>query len=430
MTKRLPGTREPDAATPATSGPRPPLTSSILDAAELEVLNAGMEARRLQAEYQRQRAADVAAHRAKQAERARQREQELRDAEDLELNAHRPPGPNLRPHVRRNPRRYVQEEDLNDVIPDGWGLQWRDDAERLGERMGMPAVGVQLLTLLEWFHGLRSSLGRSVRGTGGGLQASPEWLARKLGCSERWVQALINRLDPWAAWRRECKLRELRNWKRKREGLAPLPMPPRPGGGGVYLQRFPQLKRYSQLAPDAPSRRWVCRDGNLHEHVDLTGVLYATFLGCRSLRRRATKARAPRGKTPKLRRSPMQVDLYRRLAPLYRRLRARLAPAVPSEFTPNNVTPSLSTYVAAPEDGPEPVDTGPPARAGPCRGRWGCLPLSGAPVGEAQDSSTAPLPENPAAVPVSCSASGRRVSLAEEMAARRAELEAMGYRRV
>jgi hypothetical protein len=373
-----------------------PLKSSILEPEELALLEAGRKARREKQERAKQLKEER--HRRQQQEAERWRE-EVDARERAELKALGRWGPCLPPHKRRNPRLYVQEEDLEDAIPDGWGADpvFREDAKRLAQRMGFGrAFSVALvLILMEWFHGLRASARRSWSGTGGGGQLSPEWVGRKLGIDERTVQAVQARLDPQAEWRRELGKAKLKNEKLRAQGKPERPLPKKPAGT-VYLARYRVLKRYSLLTADLPPgdrrARWMDREEQLHEHVDLTGVYLPTHAGARALRRRRWRDSAPRSKRARLRKkaerkaraeltgrtgkcavhgcgrelyrstglcrrhflsrkglppavelqpSPTRRDLYRRLSPLYRRLRARLAPHPAGTITPNNVPPDL-----------------------------------------------------------------------------------------
>jgi hypothetical protein len=314
---------------------------SPLEPEEQELLSRHVEVlrtrRALQADHDSKRRGEK--KRSRQAARRRQRE--LKRAELVEVLEARPRGPNLPPYKRRNAGLYVQEEDLEAFIPDGWGLKWADECHRLGRRIGIPPAAVPMLMILEWCHGLRSASARTTTQTGAGVQASPEFFARKVGVSERWCQELGNRLDPWAAWRRDTRTVRVLNSFRLRQGQAPLPEPPRPGGGRALVQRFPQLKLYESLTRDLPEGQrlpaWMDSGGKVRRFVDVRGLYYATQTGCRSLRRRAHRNARPRpGRTPKLRQSPMQAELYRLLRPLYLGIRKRLARAVRKEFTPKN----------------------------------------------------------------------------------------------
>jgi hypothetical protein len=283
----------------------------------------------------------------------------------------------------------------------------------MADRVGLPPLGVKLLWLLEWFHGLRAPRARSAHGTGGALQASPEWLARKLGCSERWIQKLAARLDPFGAWRREKSRVALLNRRRERRGQRLLPAPPMPEGGATFIRRTTQLKEYRRLTADLPPAdrlpAWLDRRGQVHEWVDLTGIWFPTAMGVRLLRRRAERSRRPRpGHTPRLRRSAFQVSLYRLLSPVYRQLRARLAPAPQREFTPRSDQPSYMDSVG----GSEPVNraavvnTGPPAATSPPRSAGHPPPDGGGrEIGQAVPSS-APPPPSSRAVPVGLNGQG------------------------
>jgi hypothetical protein len=370
--------RAPSPAPPASSdassggGGR----GSTLTPDERALLEAHQQLRAAQQRHQAQRAAEVDAYKLRRAAEEARRRRERDDAADRAALEDLPRGPRLPPHRRRNAGLYVQEEDLEDLLPDGWGGLFPEESERWGERSGLPAAAVPLLRLLEWVQGLRASKGGGAA-VGCGFQVSPEWLARKLGVTERWVQALTARLDPWAGYRREARKVALHNAERQRRGLPLLPKPTRPTGT-AYLCRYPQLKRYAALTRDLPPHqrreRWLCRRGHLHRWVDVRGVYYATHQGLRQLRRRAHRREQPRpGRRPRLARSPMAADLARRLAPLYRRLRARLAPRVSQDFTPNNVTPYVTSYVPAPRPRTLRLSSG----AGPPGGRCAHLPRVG-----------------------------------------------------
>lgn len=376
----------PPASTDASGGEG---RGSALTPEERQLLEAHQQLRQLKQQHLEKRAAEVADYKRRRNAEETARERERQDEAERAALEDEPRGPNLPPHRRRNAASYLQEEDLDELLPDGWGSWWPEESERWGERMGLPPAAVPLLRLLEWVQGLRASRGRGAA-VGCGFQVGPEWLARKLGCSERWVQSLTARLDPWAEYRREARKVALRNASRALAGLEPLPKPPRPSGT-AYLCRYPQLKLYKAVARGVPHlqrrERWLCRDGQLRRWVDLRGIYYATHQGLRQLRRRAHRAEKPRpGKRPKLARSPMAADLARRLSPLYRRVRARLAPRVAEEFTPNNVKPSVTDYVPAPRPRTLRLSSG----AGPPGGRCGHLPRVGGRVRGDRKPSRAP----------------------------------------
>jgi hypothetical protein len=194
-------------------------------------------------------------------------------------------GPQLPPYARRTSALYVQEHDLDSFIPDGWGALFPAEAGALGRAMGLPPRSVPLLCLLEWASSFRPALPRDRNECGSGFQVSLDWLARKLGCSRVWVQALLNRMDPFASWRRECLEVKRGNRRRARRGEALLPAPEKPEGT-AYLHRFRRLKRYEDTCPEAARRRiWIDRDGRPHVFVDVRGVVYLTAAGRRLLGR-------------------------------------------------------------------------------------------------------------------------------------------------
>lgn len=188
-------------------------------------------------------------------------------------------GPNLPPFARRSSSLYVQQEDLDELLPDGWGRRWPAEASRLARLHGLPPLALPLLVILEWASAFRAPAPKDVRACGAGFQVSLDWLARKLGCSRVWVQALLNRLDPLAQWRRECLELKRENRRRARKGRAPLPAPQRPDGTPL-LHRFRRLKRYQDTCPEAAARRvWVDAQGRPHTYVDVRGVCYLTAAG-------------------------------------------------------------------------------------------------------------------------------------------------------
>jgi hypothetical protein len=295
-------------------------------------------------------------------EKEERKRRALSAEEELRARLERlPRGPNLPPYKRHNAAIDVLQEELEDVIPDGWGSWWPEECERLGRRMGVPPAAVPLLMILEWCFGLRPPARKSSGMTAGSLCASPEWLARKVGRSERWIQHLTNRLDPWAAFRRERAWWRISAALLKARGKEEPPEPkPVEGGGTAYLQRHPRVRLYKALQREVPAaarlEKWMDASGKLHDWLDLRARWYPTVMGVRALRRRARRSQRVRpGQTPKLRRSPMQEDLYRRLAPLYRRIRARLAIAFLKHFTPKDVQLALEIVFR----GARHVDAGP-----------------------------------------------------------------------
>ncbi len=326
-----------------------PLTSSVLTAEELRPLELLRQAR----QAQKKRGEEIAASRQQREALERARRRELEEKALRARLEQLPRGPNLAPHVRHTAQLDVQQEDLEDLIPDGWGSRWPEECRRLARRWGVPPAAVPLQMILNWCHGLRPAARKSARMTAGALCAVPAWLARKVGCSERWIQDVTNQLDPWAEHRRAKVWTSIRNAIRKSHDKPELPLPPRPGGGTAYLQRHPRVKLYRALQREVPAAaqlpKWMDENGKLHDWVELRGRYYATVMGLRAIRRRAHRHHEARpGRTPKLQRWEMQEDLYRRLAPLYERLRARLntppgrvnASRLQREFTPINVHPS------------------------------------------------------------------------------------------
>ncbi len=127
-------------------------------------------------------------------------------------------GPQLLPFQRRSSAIHVQQEDLEDIIPDGWGLTMPLEAQRLARRIGLPPAAVPLLCLLTWTSSFAEPLARDTHSCGSGFQVSIAWLAKKLGCSGTWVKQLFNRLDPHARWRREVAHARKVNKSRRRSG--------------------------------------------------------------------------------------------------------------------------------------------------------------------------------------------------------------------
>lgn len=237
------------------------------------------------------------------------------------------------PHAQRgSPRSYVQQEDLDDLVPDGWGRLFALDSARLGRRAGVPPLAVPLLCLLNWCSSLADGDGR---GSGAGLQASIDWLALKLGCSDTWVKHLLNRLDPFAHHRRELAAVRQENGRRRRRGEDVLPEPKRPTGT-PYVHRFRRLALYATARKRDGSRgaAWVDTKGRPRFWFDMRGVTYLTPAGRGLLVRRARRDERPRpGRVPELRPVGAFDNLVRRAAALRWlrwRLRSRLAGAVES----------------------------------------------------------------------------------------------------
>lgn len=202
-------------------------------------------------------------------------------------------GPQLKPFQRRCSAIYVQQEDLEDVIPDGWGLSMPLEAQRLARRIGLPPAAVPLLCLLTWTSSFVAPLERDTHSCGAGFQVSIAWLARKLGCSTTWVKQLLNRLDPQSRWRREAAHVRKANKSRRRHGRRPLPEPTKPSAP-VYIHRFRRLVPYEgpARANGRSATIWVDAAGRAHRHVDIRGVVYLTSTGRRALVRRASHTRS------------------------------------------------------------------------------------------------------------------------------------------
>ena len=214
----------------------------------------------------------------------------------------------------RNAGSFVQEEDLEDLVPDGWGASWPIETKRLARRAGIPPAAVPLLNLLTWCSDVRPPEPGSRRELGAGFQVSIAWLSRKLGISESWVKVLWNRLDPTAAYRRETAAVRIANARRRRKGLPALPLPQRPTGT-PYVKRFRQLKKYSELPktdPRAAARAWRDSSGVVRQYVDQRGVAYVTEAGRALLVRRKSLQHTP-GRPPELRPNGTLIDLRRRL---------------------------------------------------------------------------------------------------------------------
>jgi hypothetical protein len=195
-------------------------------------------------------------------------------------------GPQLPAYARKTSALYIQQEDLDDFIPDGWGAEFPSEAGQLGRAVGLPPAAIPLLCLLEWTSSFRPALPfkKDRHECGAGFQVSLDWLARKLGISRVWVQALINRLDPFASWRRERLEVQRANRRRAKRGQEALPEPAKPTGT-AYVHRFRRLKRYEDTCPEGARRRiWVDAKGRPHVYVDVRGVVYLTSAGRSVLR--------------------------------------------------------------------------------------------------------------------------------------------------
>jgi hypothetical protein len=188
-------------------------------------------------------------------------------------------GPQLPPSGRKTSALYLQQDDLETFIPDGWGATFPAEATALGRAMGLPGRAIPLLCLLEWTSGFRPAISRDRHECGAGFQVTLDWLSRKLGCTRVWVQAMLNRLDPYARWRRECLEVQRANRLRARRGQELLARPEKPTGT-AYVHRFRRLKRFEHVKAEGDPRRiWIDRNGRPHVYVDVRGVVYLTAAG-------------------------------------------------------------------------------------------------------------------------------------------------------
>lgn len=219
---------------------------------------------------------------------------------------------------------YVQQEDLDDLVPDGWGRMFPLEVSRLGRRSGVAPLAVPLLCLLIWSSRLKPADPRDPRRCGAGAQFSLGWLAQKLGCSVSWTKVLLNRLDPHAEYRRELAAVRYENARRKRAGRVPRREPLRPRGT-PYIHRFRRLQRYSATKQRDGGRAlvWVDKSGKPHTWVDVRGVCYVTDAGRALLVRRASHELPKPGVVTRLRPNGALTDLEQRLRPIAWRLDAR-----------------------------------------------------------------------------------------------------------
>lgn len=188
-------------------------------------------------------------------------------------------GPQLPAYARRTSALYIQQDDLDTFIPDGWGQTFGAEAGAMGRATGLPFKAIPLLCLLSWTSSFRPAMARDRNECGAGFQVSLDWLARKLGCSRVWVQGLLNRLDPYARWRRDMGQVKRQNRRRSKQQLKPLSLPEKPTGT-AYVHRFRRLKRYEDTCPEAARRRiWIDSQGKPHVYVDIRGVVYLTQAG-------------------------------------------------------------------------------------------------------------------------------------------------------
>lgn len=216
---------------------------------------------------------------------------------------------------------FVQEEDLESLVPDGWGDLFPREKLQLARRIELPPYAVPLLCLLIWSSRCKEPHPKDLRGRGAGAQFSIAWLSRKVGCSPTWIKELLNRLDPHASYRRELADVQRDNERRAREGRAKRAPPPRPTGT-PYVQRFRQLKRYERTEQRGGRTDvvWVDAAGKPRVFVDLRGVCYATDAGESLLLPRELDLS---GRVV-MRRNGMLIDLASRLMRIGIRVRKRL----------------------------------------------------------------------------------------------------------
>lgn len=194
-------------------------------------------------------------------------------------------GPNMPIRAMRTSAIYIQQDDLEQFIPDGWGADFSAEAAALGRDVGLPPSAIPLMCLLSWTSSFRPAIEKDKHECGSGFQVSLDWLTRKMGCSRVWVQHLLNLLDPCAMWRRECLEVNRENRRRAKRQQAALPKPQRPQGT-VFLHRYRRLKLYEDVHPEGAVRRiWVDAKGNHHRYVDVRGVIYLTQAGRKVLSR-------------------------------------------------------------------------------------------------------------------------------------------------
>jgi hypothetical protein len=323
----------------------------------------------LELEQKRRRAEEIARIRAEREELEREQARERNRAEVVAKLKGKPRGPYLEPAKRHHPLR-VNEQDLDPLIPDGWGRKFiaerrgaAEDADRLAARLGLPPHAVVVLVLLEW---VWHALGHALSGAAApALVASPEWLARKAGCHERWMHEVLNRLDPKAAYRRARLRWALEKAKARRRGE---PEPPEPKAtaehrGTVYASRFRDLRKFSLLSG---REHWLDRTGEPRRWVDLTGVIYPTAECARALRRRAKRATPRRSHPPELYRSPMRRELARLLQPLELTLMRRCRAARREASTPRSHLPAEHVSIPRRERSVQDAQpaTGPPGGGG------------------------------------------------------------------
>jgi len=258
-------------------------------------------------------------------------------------------GPQLPAYARRTSALYIQQDDLDTFIPDGWGKTFTAEAGAMGRATGLPFRAIPLLCLLSWTSSFRPAMTRDRNECGAGFQVSLDWLARKLGCSRVWVQALLNRMDPYASWRREMAQAKRQNRRRSKQHLTALELPEKPTGT-AYVHRFRRLKRYEDTCPEAARRRiWIDSKGKPHVYVDVRGVVYLTQAGRKILGRPRSRLDAShdvdRGGirsrwllSARLRRGHNLLTGGHVVEVLENRLELLGAPDVPKNLSPNNST--------------------------------------------------------------------------------------------
>jgi hypothetical protein len=183
--------------------------------------------------------------------------------------------------VMGRPLSYVQESDLDELVPDGWAKSFPHELWSIGKRAGIAPRAVALCCLLAWVSQLRQRSPDDPKDCGCGFQVSLEWLARKLGCSVSWVANLLLQLDPWKAWHYECAARRRENVRRRDNDEELLPMPPEPAGGTVFARRHQRFELYADMAKRDGSSDIVWLDRRLvpHQYVQVRGVAYLTDAG-------------------------------------------------------------------------------------------------------------------------------------------------------
>ncbi len=189
--------------------------------------------------------------------------------------------PELPAYARKTAAIYVQQEDLEGFVPDGWGLLWgADETRELRRRHRLPGLAIPLLALLELTGGFRPPALSDSQACGAGFQVTLPWLARKLGCTLEYVLKLINVLDPYAKWRRAAFKVKVENKRRRRRSEAPLPYPEKPTGVTLYIHLYRRMRRWENLHPEGALRRvWLDAKKVPHQFVDVRGVCYLTGAG-------------------------------------------------------------------------------------------------------------------------------------------------------